>query len=40
MWALADFGVRAVVAPSFGEIFYANCFRNGLLPVRLDAASA
>ena len=38
VWALADFGVRVVAAPSFGEIFYANCFRNGLLPVRLDAA--
>ena len=38
VWALADFGVRVVVAPSFGEIFYANCFRNGLLPVRLEAA--
>ena len=38
VWALSDFGVRAIVAPSFGEIFYANCFRNGVLPVRLDGA--
>jgi 3-isopropylmalate/(R)-2-methylmalate dehydratase small subunit len=35
VWALADFGVRAIVAPSFGEIFLANCFRNGILPVTL-----
>ena len=37
VWALADFGIRAIVAPSFGEIFQANCFRNGLLPIPLDA---
>lgn len=36
VWALADFGIRAVVAPSFGSIFYGNCVRNGILPVRLD----
>ncbi len=36
VWALADFGVRAIIAPSFGEIFQANCFRNGLLPIALD----
>jgi 3-isopropylmalate dehydrogenase len=35
VWALADWGVRAVIAPSFGDIFYGNCFQNGLLPVRL-----
>jgi 3-isopropylmalate/(R)-2-methylmalate dehydratase small subunit len=34
-WALTDFGVRCVIAPSFGDIFYANCFKNGLLPVVL-----
>ena len=31
-WALADFGIRAVVAPQFGEIFHRNCVRNGILP--------
>jgi len=36
-WALLDFGVRAVIAPSFGDIFYNNCFENGLLPVVLPA---
>ena len=35
VWALADYGVRAVIAPSFADIFYNNCFKNGLLPVRL-----
>ncbi len=35
-WALDDFGVRAVIAPSFAEIFYNNCFKNGLLPIVLD----
>jgi 3-isopropylmalate/(R)-2-methylmalate dehydratase small subunit len=34
-WALADYGFRAIVAPSFADIFYSNCFQNGLLPVRL-----
>lgn len=34
-WALCDFGFRAVLAPSFADIFYNNCFQNGLLPVRL-----
>ena len=34
-WALADFGIRALVAPSFADIFYNNCFKNGLLPVVL-----
>jgi len=38
VWALLDFGFRALIAPSFGAIFYNNCVRNGLLPVRLDAA--
>jgi 3-isopropylmalate/(R)-2-methylmalate dehydratase small subunit len=37
-WALADFGIRAVVAPSFGEIFQRNCVRNGILPARVSAA--
>jgi 3-isopropylmalate/(R)-2-methylmalate dehydratase small subunit len=35
-WALADYGFRAIVAPSFADIFYSNCFQNGLLPVRLS----
>jgi 3-isopropylmalate/(R)-2-methylmalate dehydratase small subunit len=38
-WALADFGIRVIIAPSFADIFYNNCFKNGLLPLRLDAAS-
>lgn len=38
VWALRDFGIRAVLAPSFGDIFFNNCFNNGLLPVILDQA--
>jgi 3-isopropylmalate/(R)-2-methylmalate dehydratase small subunit len=34
-WALLDFGIRSVIAPSFADIFYNNCLKNGLLPVRL-----
>ncbi len=34
-WALLDFGIRCVIAPSFGDIFYNNCFKNGILPVVL-----
>lgn len=34
-WALADFGIRSVIAPSFGDIFYNNSLKNGLLPIRL-----
>ena len=34
-WALADFGLRAIIAPSFADIFYGNSINNGLLPVRL-----
>lgn len=34
-WALADFGIRCVVAPSFADIFFNNCFKNGLLPIIL-----
>jgi len=37
-WALLDFGIRAVIAPSFAEIFYGNCFNNGILPVQLAQA--
>ena len=36
-WALQDFGIRAIIAPSFADIFYNNCFKNGLLPIVLDA---
>lgn len=36
LWALSDYGIRAVIAPSFASIFYANCFKNGLLPIPLD----
>ena len=38
-WALRDYGFRAIVAPSFADIFYSNCFKNGLLPVVLDEAT-
>ena len=34
-WALLDAGIRCVIAPSFGDIFYNNCFKNGILPVEL-----
>jgi len=34
-WALLDFGIRCVVAPSFADIFYNNCFKNGILPIAL-----
>ncbi len=38
-WALLDYGFKAVVAPSFADIFYNNCFKNGLLPIVLPAAA-
>ena len=38
-WALADFGFRAIIAPSFADIFYANCMQNGLLPVVLSESA-
>ena len=34
-WAIHDYGFRCIVAPSFADIFYSNCFQNGLLPIRL-----
>jgi 3-isopropylmalate/(R)-2-methylmalate dehydratase small subunit len=37
VWALAGMGIRCVIAPSFGEIFFGNCFQNGVLPIRLPA---
>jgi 3-isopropylmalate/(R)-2-methylmalate dehydratase small subunit len=36
-WALEDFGFRSVIAPSFADIFYNNCFKNGMLPIVLPA---
>src|SRR5690606_33957959 len=38
-WALMDYGFRVIIAPSFADIFYNNCFKNGILPVVLDAAT-
>ncbi len=38
-WALHDFGIRALVATSFGDIFFDNCLKNGMLPVVLDTAT-
>ncbi len=35
-WALLDFGIKCVISSSFADIFYNNCFKNGILPVRLD----
>ena len=37
-WALLDFGIRCVIAPSFADIFFNNCFKNGILPIRLPQA--
>jgi 3-isopropylmalate/(R)-2-methylmalate dehydratase small subunit len=37
-WALLDFGIRCVIAPSFADIFYNNCFKNGILPIPLPQA--
>ncbi len=37
-WALADYGFRVLIAPGFADIFYNNCFKNGLLPIVLDNA--
>ncbi len=37
-WALVDFGFRCIIAPSFADIFRSNCFKNGLLPIALDAS--
>jgi len=34
-WAIKDFGIRCVIAPSFADIFYNNCFKNGILPISL-----
>lgn len=37
-WALADYGFRVIIAPTFADIFFSNCFQNGMLPIRLDEA--
>ncbi|MBU0688695.1 MAG: 3-isopropylmalate dehydratase small subunit [Gammaproteobacteria bacterium] len=37
-WALEDYGFQVVIAPSFADIFFNNCFKNGLLPIKLDAS--
>jgi len=36
VWALRDFGIKAVIASSFGDIFYNNCFKNSVLPIKLE----
>ena len=36
VWALKDFGFSVIIAPSFADIFYSNCFKNGILPIILD----
>lgn len=37
-WALLDFGIRCIIAPDFADIFYGNCFKNGILPIKLPQA--
>jgi len=39
VWALMGWGLKCVIAPSFGDIFFGNCFQNGMLPIRLAAAT-
>jgi len=36
VWALQDYGFSVIIAPSFGDIFYSNCFKNGILPIKLE----
>ncbi|PCI44711.1 MAG: 3-isopropylmalate dehydratase small subunit [Alphaproteobacteria bacterium] len=38
-WALKDFGIKCIIAPSFADIFYGNCFKNGILPIKLPQAT-
>lgn len=38
-WALADFGIRVILAPSYADIFFSNCFKNGILPIVVDPAT-
>lgn len=39
VWAIDDYGIKVVIAPSFADIFYSNCFKNGVLPIKLDESS-
>ena len=39
VWALRDFGIRVVIAPSFADIFFNNCFKNGLLPITMEESA-
>jgi 3-isopropylmalate/(R)-2-methylmalate dehydratase small subunit len=39
VWAIENYGIRVVIAPSFADIFYNNCFKNGVLPIRLSEAA-
>ena len=38
-WALSDFGIKCVISSSFADIFYNNCFKNGILPIKIDEQS-
>jgi len=38
VWAMSEWGIKAIITPGFGNIFYGNCVRNGILPVKLDNA--
>jgi len=38
VWALEDYGFKAIIGPSFADIFYSNCFKNGILPIKLSAS--
>tara|TARA_B100000900_G_scaffold359153_1_gene330468 strand:- start:44 stop:643 length:600 start_codon:yes stop_codon:yes gene_type:complete len=38
-WSLLDFGFKSIIAPSFADIFYNNCFKNGILPIKLDQSN-
>lgn len=40
VWALSDFGIKCIIAPSFADIFYNNCFQNGILPIVVDEETA
>ena len=39
VWALQDYGFSVIIAPSFADIFYSNCFKNGILPIKLEEKS-